>query len=294
MTTLKERYPFCQLCGSTDSLHEHHIIHKSLSGTDDKANLVVLCAECHQRHHDARLTITCENNTITFADPETGEIIKTTTLIPYDAPEDSTIVAEANAIERWLDPDAVVNSLKDKSTEELLGLYHSLVTIRQLAWTAQCAIIAELKGRASYGDKAVETVASQLGISRTTAYYRANEAELLSDPECAPLTTVLPQESWWAVASDTPEPKRWLQHAAERKADNPGYSIRQFKAEIAENAGENEVSTMQAIVIIHNGELTLTDQRLARNIDRSYGVPVYTYSSIPSEALQLSAGRPLL
>lgn len=45
----------CHLCGDLESegatLHAHHIIHRSHSGTNSDRNLVTLCVECHQQQH---------------------------------------------------------------------------------------------------------------------------------------------------------------------------------------------------------------------------------------------------
>ena len=35
---------FCALCGSTDNLEHHHVLPRSLGGTDDEDNLLTLCA----------------------------------------------------------------------------------------------------------------------------------------------------------------------------------------------------------------------------------------------------------
>ena len=43
----RDRYT-CQVCGSKDKiLHTHHIVYKSLGGTDRASNLITICTDCH-------------------------------------------------------------------------------------------------------------------------------------------------------------------------------------------------------------------------------------------------------
>lgn len=42
----------CQQCGSRGHLEVHHIRHRSNGGSDRPANLITLCHDCHQKHHE--------------------------------------------------------------------------------------------------------------------------------------------------------------------------------------------------------------------------------------------------
>jgi 5-methylcytosine-specific restriction endonuclease McrA len=45
---MRKRYPFCFLCGiSGVPLNVDHLVPRSMGGTDDPANLRVLCVPCH-------------------------------------------------------------------------------------------------------------------------------------------------------------------------------------------------------------------------------------------------------
>ena len=49
----------CQCCGRKHvSLEVHHIIFKSMGGTDDEHNLITLCEKCHKLVHDGILILT--------------------------------------------------------------------------------------------------------------------------------------------------------------------------------------------------------------------------------------------
>ena len=41
----------CVKCGTNDTLHVHHIVHRSDGGTNSINNLVTLCQNCHAECH---------------------------------------------------------------------------------------------------------------------------------------------------------------------------------------------------------------------------------------------------
>jgi len=44
----------CEICGS-EAVDIHHILLKSLGGTDDAENLIALCRKCHILAHEHKL-----------------------------------------------------------------------------------------------------------------------------------------------------------------------------------------------------------------------------------------------
>lgn len=46
-----ENEPYCQLCGSTQYLHIHHIYYRSQLGKTVPKNLIRLCDKCHRLVH---------------------------------------------------------------------------------------------------------------------------------------------------------------------------------------------------------------------------------------------------
>lgn len=41
----------CTACGSTENLQHHHLKPRSMGGSDDETNLIILCGECHAKMH---------------------------------------------------------------------------------------------------------------------------------------------------------------------------------------------------------------------------------------------------
>ena len=44
----------CAACGATDNLQYHHLIPRSMGGSDDETNLITLCGDCHAKAHGVR------------------------------------------------------------------------------------------------------------------------------------------------------------------------------------------------------------------------------------------------
>lgn len=45
------RMKFCVACFSDKNLHHHHLVPKSIGGTNDQTNLITLCGSCHGKIH---------------------------------------------------------------------------------------------------------------------------------------------------------------------------------------------------------------------------------------------------
>lgn len=48
----------CRICGTTESVHQHHIRFRSAQGSDEANNLVTLCFRCHEDVHNHTVEIT--------------------------------------------------------------------------------------------------------------------------------------------------------------------------------------------------------------------------------------------
>ncbi len=47
----------CRHCKARSQLTPHHYIYRSAQGSDDENNLITLCVQCHNAHHDGFLQI---------------------------------------------------------------------------------------------------------------------------------------------------------------------------------------------------------------------------------------------
>lgn len=57
ITVLDRDKHVCRACGSKHGLDVHHVIMRSLGGSDDVANLIALCRDCHSSVHGHVLTL---------------------------------------------------------------------------------------------------------------------------------------------------------------------------------------------------------------------------------------------
>lgn len=176
------------LCGKAGPLEAHHVIHRSQLGKDTPDNIVMICPDCHRRHHElGLLKIEHDDGGIRFTDLETGE----TALhrpIPQEAAGPSGVTDAAALVLNFLDLDAFSAAIHNEPDEVLAALYDQVREIKHRAWQAQAAIIAELQSRANYGDEALKGIAERLGTSVRTAQYRGKiYREILADEETAGL-----------------------------------------------------------------------------------------------------------
>lgn len=47
----------CQVCGTSNALHLHHVWYRSQGGSHHQSNLVTVCFRCHERVHRGDLDI---------------------------------------------------------------------------------------------------------------------------------------------------------------------------------------------------------------------------------------------
>jgi len=45
------KHNYCVACGNTENLHQHHLVPRSVGGSDDESNLITLCNSCHGKIH---------------------------------------------------------------------------------------------------------------------------------------------------------------------------------------------------------------------------------------------------
>ena len=190
------------------------------------------------------------------------------------------LVEQVAAIDVYLDDETLERRLHDVPDELLPSLYELFRSVRERSWKAQCLVVAEMMRRRRYGDRRAEAVREALGLgSVRTVQYRAAVGTLLADPEIQATEPVLNGETWFRIASDAPDPKAAIIHAADRKAADPGYSTRQFAAEVR---GETPLSVTLIVLV---ATLSDSDQRLAERLHRTYNVPVEVREDVAGPAV---------
>ncbi len=48
------KHNHCVACGTPDNLNQHHLVPRSLGGSDDESNLLTLCGPCHAKAHQVQ------------------------------------------------------------------------------------------------------------------------------------------------------------------------------------------------------------------------------------------------
>jgi len=181
----------------------------------------------------------------------------------------SELVVAVAAIDRALDTEAMEQHLKGVPDDDLPVLYETFRSVHERSWQCQCLVVTEMMRRVRWGEGRAESVREALGMgSVRTVQYRAAVGAMLTDPEVQSAVPVLGGETWFRIATDSPDPKAAIVMAADRKAADPGYSTRQFAAEVR----GQDPPTIERIVLV--GEDTGANVRLAERLARSYNVRV--------------------
>jgi hypothetical protein len=164
----------------------------------------------------------------------TGEVVVRRLFDPDFSP--SQYFQELNLLEPRL--DALLQGIPYLSDDQLVELFQYLRSIGKHSWKAQAAILWEAKERSVYGDRAWEAMGRTFGIGWRQAYNLAKVWEVFFLGEdggfCTQVQNCSLQEvTWYVVSSRTDAPHFWLGYAEDQKAQNPSYSISDFKADLA-------------------------------------------------------------
>ena len=139
-----------------------------------------------------------------------------------------------------------IGSIAFLDDEQLVEAFRISRTVGKKAWLVQAAILYEAQRRSVYGEGRVVAIARQfeIGVRQAekyalvwrTFFNRDETPEALHGPSTNSVNVdaiFLEEPSWYVVAAtESPEPHKWLAYAQDRKAENPRYSISDFRSDI--------------------------------------------------------------
>jgi len=229
----------CEVCGDVRSLDRHHIRPKGMGGSKDPAvelpeNKITLCRRCHRNIHEGTWVLARNRIHLTIVDATTGQLVCRRLYNPgFDA---GALFDGLNLLEAGF--DRLLEQIPYLTDEQLVELFAYLRSLGRQAWRAQAAVLWEAKQRSVYGEHTVEAIARRFDIAYRTAaeYVQAYETFFRGEEgleESANVRTFqLDEPSWYLVAVHADEPEFWLGHAQDRKAQDPRYSIAEFREDI--------------------------------------------------------------
>lgn len=227
----REAYQYCTnpMCGKAEGLENHHIVLRSQGGGNEPENKVFLCGDCHRRRHEEKLQVETVPEGVRFTDKETGETALFTRAPHVAVAPDLALFAEAQAVERWFDIRGFAQRLKPMSREELIEFHGLLRELYRRLWVLTAGVVSELHSRTNYSTEGEVQLAKDLAVARATVYRRSRLfRELLEGGKKDPAPELV-EETWYWMALATPEPQKWLDRAAAKKAEDPRFSIRDFR-----------------------------------------------------------------
>jgi hypothetical protein len=175
----------------------------------------------------------------------TGEVVLRRLSDPSFDP--SQYFQELNLVESQM--SAIIRGIPYLTDDQLVDLFGYLRNLDQRNWKAQAAILWEAQQRSVYGDRAWEAMGRSFGIGWRQAYnlarvwetfFRDGEGQFCNQLQNSALTEV----TWYILASQTEAPEFWLAWAEDRSAEDPGYSIADYKDDISAAGARTEASPL--------------------------------------------------
>jgi hypothetical protein len=215
---------------------------------ESASNKVILCRPCHAQITEHRWRLERTDRRLLVTEVASNEVVVRRLFDPDFSP--SHYFQELNLLEPRL--DGLVQGIPYLTDGQLVDLFSYLRGLDKHTWNAQAAVLWEAKRRSVYGDRAWEAMGRTFGIGWRQAYNLARVWEVFflgKDGQlCNQMQNCSLQEvTWYIVSSQTDAPHFWLAYAEDRKAEDPGYSISDFRAEIQiAGAGKEELEAAPA------------------------------------------------
>jgi len=230
-----------------------------------EANLITLCRKCHGNLHEGGWRLERSPERLRVIDCHTGNEVMRRLQAPDFDP--STFFHLLNVVDGSL--AQALSAIAYLDDEQLVEAFQMSRSLGKRAWLLQAAILHEAQRRSVYGERSVEAIARRFEISLRQAEKYALVWKLFfatdhSDGSGGASKNVnvdvfaLEEPSWYIVAaSESPEPRRWLEYAQDQKAENPRYSIKDFRQEILQATGANAIEIERSA-----GDLSDADRRI--------------------------------
>src|SRR2546427_12280220 len=236
----------CSICSSPREVDRHHVMPKRMGGSRDKqvhaqSNLLTLCRRCHRNVHERGWVLTQSETELRVTDKRTGtEVMRRLYRQGFDS---GALLAGFNQIELVLGNG--IESIAFLDDEQLVEAFRISRTVGKKAWLVQAAILHEAQRRSVYGEGMLVGIARQfeIGVRQAEKYALVWRTFFERDERREALegrtnnvnvdAIFLEEPSWYVVAAtESPAPHQWLAYAQDRKAENPRYSISDFRSDI--------------------------------------------------------------
>ncbi len=247
----------CEICGTFRHLEVHHVLPRGMGGSREpkvlgEDNLITLCWTCHRNFHEGGWVLERSPHLLRVVDGRSGDEI-----MRRHCPQGFDPAAFLDLLNR-LDAslDQAVHLVRYLDDDQLVEAFRGASSLGKRAWLLEAAILYEAQRRSVYGDRALEGIARRFEISLRHAQkyalvwrlFFARDGQNSEHGETSPEPIEpegvnvdvfsLEEPTWYVVAAtESPEPQRWLSYAQDKKAENPRYSISDFRGEIQQAVG---------------------------------------------------------
>lgn len=250
----------CELCGH-DASEPHHLIHRSQGGTDHDHNLLQVCRPCHDSIHRQGYRV---ERTRSLLGDEQGTLVTVGTLSLWNEKDElvlqrhfstgfnqtvhlSELQAMPNLLEYCIDEVKYLDYEGMEEAAQIVGR-----ELGEKGWKYLAELMRRARLMIPWGDRTekLTAIAEKCGLSWRTAQRLALIAERIDLPTLA--QSKVDDMSLVLVAAEAADPVATLAHIEERKAENPNYSVRQARSEIAtREAVAGGRGLQRAITLLH-------------------------------------------
>jgi hypothetical protein len=236
----------CSICSSRRDIDRHHVVPRRMGGSRDEqvhaqSNLLTRCRRCHRNIHEGGWVVTRSETELRVTDTRTGtEVMRRIYGQGFDA---GAFLAGFSQIELVLGEG--LGSIGFLDDEQLVEAFRNSRTVGKKAWLVQAAILHEAQRRSVYGEGMLVGIARQfeIGVRQAEKYalvwgtfFEDNDTREAAEGATNSVNVdaiFLGEPSWYVVAAtESPAPHKWLAYAQDRKAENPRYSISDFRSDI--------------------------------------------------------------
>lgn len=228
----------CELCGDY-AITDHHIQHRSMGGDDHDHNLIVLCPDCHSRTHAEKfggptLDITKDGEGLRVVDRASGEVLLDRATPPegFNLPQWIYRFQKGPGLLRR----AAQVYFRYLSEEQMIEVAHVLDELDEENWLAKATLLRIAKLRIPWGERKEkwEAIVQAFGLEKSQGYKLVKAADLWEqDADFRSTGNISPPHPDVILLAHTKgDPIAAMELYDDRKAQNPRYSLTQFKEDL--------------------------------------------------------------
>ena len=224
----------CAVC-SRSANEEHHVLHKSMGGSDDAHNLLALCRGCHRNMHgqDGRVWVIEENSPERLCVTESNHIVMER-WHPGESFSQARFIHQFRALPRYT--RIAGNYFRYLDEDAMMEIAEVIGQADAENWQAMAKLLTVAKRRMPYGERSEKfaELVRVFGIRKSKGYKLVAALSFVEDrPELFHgMESALPSPDAVLLVASNGDPEKAAELLTERVSQNPRYSPAQFREDL--------------------------------------------------------------